>query len=60
MTFTRHSAQASEVGSARNELGGHPGRDHPRHRILKPFGVYVDRRLATRKWDVDGHEYIDY
>ena len=29
-------------------------------RHLKPFGVYVDRAAGTRKWDVDGHEYIDY
>jgi len=29
-------------------------------RHLKPFAVYVDRAGGTRKWDVDGHEYIDY
>jgi glutamate-1-semialdehyde 2,1-aminomutase len=29
-------------------------------RHLKPFGLYVDRAAGTRKWDVDGHEYIDY
>ncbi len=29
-------------------------------RHLTPFPVYVDRAAGSRKWDVDGHEYIDY
>jgi len=29
-------------------------------RHMKPFPVYVDRALGSHKWDVDGHEYIDY
>jgi glutamate-1-semialdehyde 2,1-aminomutase len=29
-------------------------------RYLRPFGIYVDRAAGARKWDVDGHEYIDY
>jgi glutamate-1-semialdehyde 2,1-aminomutase len=29
-------------------------------RYLRPFPVYVDHALGARKWDVDGHEYIDY
>jgi glutamate-1-semialdehyde 2,1-aminomutase len=29
-------------------------------RHLVPFGVYIDRASGSRKWDVDGHEYIDY
>ncbi len=27
---------------------------------MKPFPVYVERALGSHKWDVDGHEYIDY
>ncbi|HWP34468.1 MAG TPA: aminotransferase class III-fold pyridoxal phosphate-dependent enzyme [Thermodesulfobacteriota bacterium] len=28
-------------------------------RHLVPFPVYVDRAAGTRKWDVDGQEYVD-
>lgn len=28
-------------------------------RALTPFPFYVDRADGARKWDVDGHEYID-
>jgi len=29
-------------------------------RHLRPFPIYVDRAQGSRKWDVDGHELIDY
>jgi glutamate-1-semialdehyde 2,1-aminomutase len=29
-------------------------------RHLRPFPIYVDRAVGSRKWDVDGHELIDY
>ncbi|MBY0524779.1 MAG: aminotransferase class III-fold pyridoxal phosphate-dependent enzyme [Gemmataceae bacterium] len=29
-------------------------------RHLEPFPIYVDRALGAHKWDVDGHELIDY
>ncbi len=29
-------------------------------RHLKPFPVYVERALGSHKWDVDGHDYVDY
>jgi len=29
-------------------------------RHLKPFPLSIDRASGVRKWDVDGHEYIDY
>jgi glutamate-1-semialdehyde 2,1-aminomutase len=29
-------------------------------RHLEPFPVYIDRARGARKWDVDGHELIDY
>jgi glutamate-1-semialdehyde 2,1-aminomutase len=29
-------------------------------RHLQPFLVYMDHGAGPRKWDVDGHEYIDY
>ncbi len=29
-------------------------------RYLKPYPLYIDRATGSRKWDVDGHEYVDY
>src|ERR1700676_5408340 len=29
-------------------------------RYLEPFPVYIDRAAGGHKWDVDGHEFIDY
>ena len=29
-------------------------------RILEPFRPYITHAKGSRKWDVDGHEYIDY
>jgi glutamate-1-semialdehyde 2,1-aminomutase len=30
------------------------------NRFLRPFPIYVAHAQGARKWDVDGHEYIDY
>lgn len=29
-------------------------------RFVKPFPIYAVRAKGTRKWDVDGNEYVDY
>ncbi len=29
-------------------------------RYLEPFPIYVDRQLGSHKWDIDGHEFVDY
>ena len=29
-------------------------------RYMEPFPIYVDRQKGAHKWDVDGHELIDY
>ena len=29
-------------------------------RYLEPFPIYIDRAEGAHKWDVDGHELIDY
>lgn len=29
-------------------------------RVFKPFPLFIKRCIGARKWDVDGHEYIDY
>jgi glutamate-1-semialdehyde 2,1-aminomutase len=31
-----------------------------RLRFLQPFPIYVDHAKSSRKWDVDGNEYVDY
>ncbi|MBI2825573.1 MAG: aspartate aminotransferase family protein [Planctomycetia bacterium] len=29
-------------------------------RYLEPYPIYVNRAAGSRKWDVDGNEYVDY
>jgi glutamate-1-semialdehyde 2,1-aminomutase len=29
-------------------------------RFLRPFPIYIRSALGAKKWDVEGHEYIDY
>ena len=29
-------------------------------RFLDPYPIYVERVSGSRKWDVDGNEYVDY
>ncbi len=29
-------------------------------RYLKPFPIYIERAAGSKKWDLDGHELIDY
>jgi glutamate-1-semialdehyde 2,1-aminomutase len=29
-------------------------------RMMSPFPVYIDRAKGSKKWDVDGHELVDY
>lgn len=29
-------------------------------RAFSPFPLFIERCVGARKWDVDGHEYIDY
>ena len=53
----KHPKSAALAERARRAIPG--GITHDiRH--LTPFPVYVDRAAGTRKWDVDGHEYVDY
>lgn len=30
------------------------------HRYLEPYGLYFEKAKGSRKWDVDGNEYVDY
>ena len=29
-------------------------------RVLKPYPISMERAQGSRKWDVDGNEYVDY
>lgn len=29
-------------------------------RMMQPFPIYIEKALGSKKWDVDGHELIDY
>ena len=29
-------------------------------RFMRPFPLYANRAAGSRKWDVDGHEYVDF
>ena len=29
-------------------------------RAATPFRPYIDRAAGSRKWDIDGHEYLDF
>jgi glutamate-1-semialdehyde 2,1-aminomutase len=45
-----HGKQARHVPSGITHLA----------RTFDPFPLFVARCVASRKWDVDGHEYVDY
>ena len=53
----KHPRAAALADRARRAIPG--GITHDiRHAV--PFPIYVERALGSRKWDTDGHEYIDY
>jgi len=53
----KHPTSARLAERARRAIPGGVTHDI---RHLQPFAIYVDRAGGTRKWDVDGNEYIDY
>ena len=53
----RHPRAAALAERARAAIPG--GITHDIRHLL-PFPVYIERARGTRKWDVDGHEYVDY
>jgi glutamate-1-semialdehyde 2,1-aminomutase len=53
----RTPASAERAAAARQVLPG--GLVHDSRR-LDPYPVYVSRAAGSRKWDVDGNEYVDY
>lgn len=56
--FAHARPQASKLwGRASGVLGGGAGHDL---RLFQPVPMYVTKGIGSRKWDVDGNEYIDY
>ena len=54
---------ATHPGSAeryREAVGIFPGGVTHDNRYAEPFPLYITHGQGARKWDVDGHEYIDY
>ncbi len=55
--------QAKTPGSARlyqRAVEVFPGGVTHDTRYLQPYPLYIERAAGSRKWDVDGHEYVDY
>ena len=56
--FGQARPEAAQLwGRAEQVLGGGAGHDL---RLFQPVPMYVSRGSGSRKWDVDGNEYIDY
>ena len=53
----KHPRAAELAERARKAIPGGVTHDIRHHR---PFPIYVERASGSRKWDVDGHEYVDY
>src|SRR5437867_4084750 len=53
----KHAKSAALWERARRSIPG--GITHDIRHLI-PFPTYVERAAGTRKWDVDGNEYIDY
>src|SRR5687767_4709925 len=56
--YRARTPRAAELNrKAKEVLPG--GIVHDSRRML-PYGIYGDRAQGSRKWDVDGNEYVDY
>ncbi|HZN27450.1 MAG TPA: aminotransferase class III-fold pyridoxal phosphate-dependent enzyme [Burkholderiales bacterium] len=57
-TYRARTRRAAELYRRAREVL--PGGIVHESRRMWPYGVYGDRALGSRKWDVDGNEYVDY
>jgi len=57
-TYRARTRRAAELNRQAVELLP-SGIVHDSRRTL-PYGIYCERGLGSRKWDVDGNEYVDY
>ena len=53
----KHPKAAAAYERARRVIPGGVTHDI---RHLVPFPIYIERAAGPRKWDIDGHEYVDY
>jgi glutamate-1-semialdehyde 2,1-aminomutase len=56
--YMQRTPRSAELAAQARELL--PGGVAHDSRLLDPHGIYVTRAAGSRKWDVDGHEYVDY
>jgi glutamate-1-semialdehyde 2,1-aminomutase len=59
--FAKYAAQTpTSAALYRRAVEVFPGGVTHDTRYLKPHPLYIERAAASRKWDVDGNEYVDY
>jgi glutamate-1-semialdehyde 2,1-aminomutase len=56
--YRRRTATSAQLAQEAAEV--FPGGVTHDGRILEPYPIYVTHALGSRKWDVDGNEYVDY
>lgn len=56
--YQRRTPRSAALAEQARELM--PGGVTHDGRLLAPYGIYVARAAGSRKWDVDGNEYVDY
>ncbi len=57
-TYRARTPRAAEL--YRKARGVLPGGIVHDSRRMSPYGIYGDHALGSRKWDIDGNEYVDY
>src|SRR4051812_35116870 len=57
-TYRARTKRAAELN--RKARGLLPGGIVHDSRRMSPYGIYGDRASGSRKWDIDGNEYVDY
>ncbi|HET6883527.1 MAG TPA: aspartate aminotransferase family protein [Pirellulales bacterium] len=56
--YRRRTATSARL--AQEAAGVFPGGVTHDGRILEPYPIYITHASGSRKWDVDGNEYVDY
>ena len=56
--YCRKTLGSSELANRARQI--FPGGITHDARYIEPHGIYVTRAEGSRKWDVDGNEYVDY
>ncbi len=56
--YSERTPKSAALAKAANEL--FPSGITHDLRYCKPYGTYIERGQGSRKWDVDGNEYVDY